>query len=126
MKTFHQIFFGAVLFLSALLLFCACYAEGTEDRETGDTDAATTVTYTVTVTDEEGRPLSGVMLQLCQNVCVPGVTGENGKATFHLEKADYKVALITMPQGYAHVSDTEEFSFGAGKTELVVTLKKIG
>ncbi len=140
----------AYLLLSAVLMFsaiglCACgESEGdntskettaskndeenvttpssNKEKET-TTEADNKVTYKVTVVDEAGNAIEKAMVQLCKESCVPGVTDANGVAEFKLEEADYKVSLMTMPEGYAHTSDVEEFYFEEGKTELTITLK---
>ena len=79
------------------------------------------VTYTVTVVDEEGNPISGAMVQICLDACIPAVTNESGVAEWTVEEADYKVSFLTTPEGYA--ADTENYYFEAGSTELTLTLK---
>ena len=39
--------------------------------------------FEVTVTDEEGNAVKGVMVQLCKDTCVPAITDDNGVATFN-------------------------------------------
>ena len=51
-------------------------------------------TYTVTLKDSEGNPLSGVSMQICLESCTPGFTDDNGVATFEvLEKSGYSVGV---------------------------------
>ena len=80
--------------------------------------------YVVKVEDEAGNPLTGVMVQLCADVCMPKMTGEDGCALFEdvPVREDYKVALLTLPQGYAYASQEESFSFAPGEKTLTVTL----
>ncbi|MBO4937765.1 MAG: hypothetical protein J6C98_02020 [Oscillospiraceae bacterium] len=79
------------------------------------------VTYTVTVVDEEGNPISGAMVQICLDACIPAMTNEEGVAEWTVEEADYKVSFLTAPAGYA--ADTENYYFESGSTELTLTLK---
>lgn len=79
--------------------------------------------YKVTVTDADGKAMAGVMVQLCLDTCCPGVTDADGVATFKLEAADYKVSVMTMPEGYAYADDVTEFHFEEGSTALTITLK---
>lgn len=44
-------------------------------------------TYTITVKDSEGNPQAGVMVQICLESCMPGVTDANGVATFQQPEA---------------------------------------
>lgn len=79
------------------------------------------VTYTVTVVDESGKPVVGALVQLCLEACIPSVTNAEGKATYTVEEADYKVSFVSMPAGYT--SDVNEFHFAEGSYELTLTLK---
>ena len=116
--------------LLALLLalsLCACVSRIPEQDETipklGEDDPAAAVLYTVTVTDESGSPIPGAMVQLCSDICVPGVTDEEGIARFTLTPGDYKVSVTVMPQGYALAGDATEFTFPEGSRELTIVLK---
>ena len=52
-------------------------------------------TYTVTLKDSAGNPLSGVMMQICLESCMPGVTDANGVATFTQKEASgYSVGVM--------------------------------
>ena len=51
-------------------------------------------TYTITLKDSQGNTLSGVMVQICLDSCIPGVTDANGVATFKLpEKSGYSAGV---------------------------------
>ncbi|MBR6593973.1 MAG: hypothetical protein IKK83_02150 [Clostridia bacterium] len=93
--------------------------------ETSDESSAPDgkVEYKVAVTDADGKAMAGVMVQLCLNTCCPGVTDADGVASFKLEAADYKVSVMTMPEGYTYASEETEFHFEEGSTELTITLK---
>ena len=81
------------------------------------------VAYTVTVVDEGGNPVAGALVQICLEACFPGVTNAEGKVTYRVEEADYKVSFVSMPAGYT--SDVNEFHFEEGKYELTITLKAV-
>lgn len=71
-------------------------------------------TYTITVKDSEGNPQAGVMVQVCLELCVPGVTDENGVATFKLEEASgYAAGVMT---DY----DNTKTYFEDGKFDVVI------
>ena len=130
------------LLLCMVLSLCACGKEpaggteapqtqGTEPQQTTENTADTTaaaedgkVTYTVTVVDEGGNPISGAMVQLCKDTCYPGVTNESGQAQFSLAEDTYKVSFLQLPNGFAYV-DAEEFYFDGDATELTITLKAV-
>ena len=107
-----------LLVLAMALSLQACGSEKNSDTEgaAGDAD------YTVTVLDEEGRPVSGAMVQLCSQICAPGVTDEKGVAGFQLPRDDYKVSFLVLPEGY--VNDVQEFYFEEGSSALTITLTK--
>lgn len=145
-------FMALVLALGMLFSLCACGAEP-ENQETNPSVEATSDTtepsqteltteategttepaedaavpsYTVTVVDEQNNPLSGVLLQLCLDTCVPGRTNENGVAEFFLEEATYKVSLLSMPEGYDYSGEEQEWYFSEGENTMTVVLKSVG
>ena len=124
----------------ALLLdlgLCACGGEepaATEAPETtpateapaaAETEAADDgkVTYTIHVEDEAGAPLSGVMVQICKDACLPGMTDADGNAVFNVAEDDYKVSFLSLPAGYDYTTEETEFYFEAGSTEITLVLK---
>lgn len=135
----------SLLVLSLLLCLCACG----EGEETPTTDPAATTapteapteaptdpteevtepsnepTYTVTVVDEGGNPVSGAMVQLCLESCVPAITNENGVAEFFLDEADYKVSFVMIPDGYELAGEETDFYFADGENTMTLTLKAI-
>lgn len=126
-----------VLALCMVFVLCACGDNETPNNTEGTPAPSSTadateesteaddgkVTYTVTVVDEGGNPVAGAMVQLCLEACIPGVTNAEGKATYNVEEADYKVSFVSMPAGYT--SDETEFHFEDGKYELTITLKAV-
>lgn len=127
------------LVLCMVFTLCACGDNGSENPNntdetpeasstTGDTQESTDaedgkVTYTVTVIDEGGNPVTGAMVQLCLEACIPGITNAEGKATYTVEEADYKVSFVSMPEGYT--SDVTEFYFEEGSYDMTITLKAV-
>ena len=82
------------------------------------------VTYTVTVTDENGAPIPGAMVQLCKDTCMPGAADANGVATFRVVEDTYKVSFLMRPAGYTYSGEEQEFYFEDGSFELTIALKK--
>lgn len=79
------------------------------------------VTYTITVVDEEGNPISGAMVQLCKETCLPcGATDADGVVSVTTIEDDYKVSFMTPVAGF--VTDGLEFYFDAGSTEMTIIL----
>lgn len=127
-----------VLAMLLTLSLCACGASeepaATEAPETtaateapaaAETEAADDgkVTYTIHVQDEDGNPLSGVMVQICKDACLPGMTDAEGNAVFNVVEDSYKASFLTLPAGYDYATEETEFYFEAGSTEITLTLK---
>ena len=93
-----------------------------EDNGTG-IPGDTRVNYSVKVVDEAGNPIKGVMVQLCLENCFPGMTQDDGVAKFVMAEADYKVSLVTVPEGYTYSTDVQEFYFEEGTRDMTITLK---
>ena len=106
-----------LLVLALALSLAACGAQKAEP-ETQE------VVYRVVVLTEEGEPLKGAMVQLCTDVCIPGVTDEEGKAEFSVSEDNYKVSFAVLPKGYAYADDVREYYFAEGSTELTLYLKE--
>lgn len=138
---------AAVLVLCMALSLCAC--GNAEDNSAATTEPAATeivevteavqeteaqeetlpegmTVYTVTVVDEAGSPISGAMVQICLDSCYPGITDENGVATFTVAEADYKASILSMPAGYTYSTEEEAFYYEAGSTNVTITLKAEG
>ena len=81
--------------------------------------------YKVTVVDEEGNPMSGVMVQICKDSCIPKLTNASGVAEFEVaDEEGYKVSFSSIPDGYESASEETEFYFEDDKMEMTLTLKK--
>lgn len=129
------------LLLCMVLCLCACGSSEAPATEAPETEAPTVaetteavaeteiavpdgmVSYTVTVVDEEGNPIAGAMVQLCKDSCIPGVTNDEGVATFIMLEDAYKASMLSMPEGYAYAGETEEFYFDNGSFDLTIVLK---
>ncbi len=122
-----------LLALCMTVCLCACGANpsnSADDNTTNSEDTTTTttktddgkVTYTVTVVDSEGNPIVGAFVQLCLDACIPAATDAQGKATYNVAKADYKVSFVSVPEGY--ICENNEFHFADGAYDLTITLTK--
>lgn len=81
------------------------------------------VTYTIHVEDENGAPISGAMVQICKDTCLPGMTDAEGNAVFTVAEEDYKASFLSLPAGYDYSTEETEFYFEAGSTEITLVLK---
>lgn len=107
-------------FALAMVLLLSLWGCGAEK-----TAASGEVAYTVHVQDENGAPMAGVMVQLCKDVCLPGMTDAEGKAVITAAEDDYKVSILSLPEGYDYAGEETEFSFAAGSREITLTLKPV-
>lgn len=128
---------SAILALLMVIGLCACGGEETpapEETEAIAQEPTTVaeqteavedgkVTYTIYVQDENGAPLAGVMVQICKDACLPGMTDAEGKATFTVDEDDYKVSFLSLPTGYTYTTEATEFYFEDGATEITLILK---
>ena len=129
------------LLLCLALSLCACGQNDTETTTTEPTVETTTepmaedttepeadglATYTVTVTDEGGNPVSGAFVQICKDDCFPGTTDENGVATFSRPEAEgYKISFISLPAGYEYSGEETDFYYESGAKEMTIILKAV-
>ena len=104
---------------------CACgafdpnfdpFAPDKDDKP--DNSDKNTVTYTVTVIDQDGAPVANTPVQLCVgDLCLtPRVTDANGVVVFDIEPADYSVK-IPLPEYIGQV-----YYFNGSSTELTITI----
>ena len=96
-------------------------AEGTEEG----TEAPAFDGYKVTVTDNEGNPIEGVQVQMCDSKgCrMPKATGADGVVTFTFDESDFHVLIAAAVDGYV-VDTAEEYYFTNGSKELTIELQK--
>ena len=89
---------------------------------TAPTVEDTKVTYTVYVVDQDGNPVSGVTVQLCDdaNCKLPIHTDENGTASASYDASNYHVTLTQLPEGYS--CDETEFHFDGDAIELTIVV----
>ncbi|MBR6514159.1 MAG: Ig-like domain-containing protein [Clostridia bacterium] len=137
MKTFNKLF-CIVLALCFMLSFAACTANVVENNEEDPTpnndvaesennaaDDTASAGFKVTVVDESGAPVEGVMLQICKENCIPASTDAEGIATFNIEaSAEHKLSVLTLPEGYEYNGEAEIY-LEDGMTETTVTVTKV-
>ena len=93
------------------------------ESETSSEDEQS-VSFLVSVVDGDGNPVSGVMVQICKDTCLPAMSDANGIATFALEITDgYKLSVMSCPEGYTYTGDAEIY-LESGATEYTLTLQK--
>lgn len=139
MKHFKQVL-AALLALCMVFCFCACggnedgnttttsttESNQTEDNQTeNDTAVENQAAFTVKVVDEAGNAVSGVMVQVCKESCVPAVTDAEGVATFNVEITDgYKLQVARCPEGYEYDGEADIY-LEDGATDYTITVKAV-
>lgn len=139
-----KILFVGVLALCLALSLCAC--GGTEssssDAQSNNTESSidsesktqSTVesenqsqpeakaAFTVTVVDENGNSVQGVVVQVCQGeTCLPCPTGEDGVAVFNVEITEnYKLSVAQCPDGYVY--EGGDIPLESGATEYTLEI----
>ncbi len=80
--------------------------------------------FKVTVKDQDGNVVPGVMVQICKDACIPARTGDDGVATFVIDEitSDHKLSVMSVPEGYTF-SD-EEIYLEDGATEYTLEITK--
>ena len=135
---------AALLLISALICLCACgegrdtsVAESNADVSASVSGSASTAeseaeskndialaTFKVKVVDGDGNAVSGVMVQLCKDTCMPAMSDSEGVASFNAEIVDgHKLSVLSCPAGYTYEGEAEIY-LEAGISEYTITLTK--
>lgn len=122
-----------IMAMAMVLCLAACGGENSKTTDPADTTTSSEVTdstdttdvanvtepddgkktYTITLKDSEGNPVSGVMVQICLDSCIPGLTNAEGVATFELTEesgysagvsADYDATKVYFEDGQSDVT----------------------
>ena len=87
-----------------------------------DSEEDNTAVFQVKVVDEGGNPVSGVIVQVCNDVCMPGKTEDDGVAAFNMEITDgCKLSILSCPEGYEYTGASEIY-LESGITEYEVEI----
>jgi len=131
-----------VLALTMVFSLFACAKDGNGDetkapetqdvQDTKDTEKETEnhtgteapAEFKVTVKDQDGNVVPGVMVQICKDACIPARTGDDGVATFVIAEitSEHKLSVMSAPEGYTF-SD-EEIYLEDGATEYTLEITK--
>lgn len=145
MKLFKK---GLVLVLALMMLLCVCACSQSTDDAKDSTPSSSVPTsssnqatqpssgtnvtpddqlqYKIKVTDDAGNPMVGVYVQLCtEEICLaPVKTDDAGVAILKAaDDEEYHAKITKVPSGYE--TDTVDFYFEDGETELTIVLKVI-
>ena len=79
--------------------------------------------YRVHVTNADGDPVEGVMVQFCSDTaCMMGNTDADGYVNYEVDEGTYTVHILMVPDGYEEVS--EEFKTEDTFSDVCVVLQK--
>lgn len=131
-----------VLIMTLLMVLSLCACGGKEEKTDNNADTNTqnnqtasenesvdnTVdSFTVTVVDQDGNAVKGVMVQICKEACVPAIADENGVATFNniVITDGYKLSVMSCPEGYETEYVGENYIYlEEGITEYTLEITK--
>ena len=105
------------------------YADGTLPGTAAQPETAveiiTEATYVVKYVDQDGKPVSGVMCQVCdESTCQVFVSDENGVCTFTLDPYAWEIHTLMVPAGYEGDTTTVTVAPVEGG-ELVFVLNRL-
>lgn len=140
-----KVLLSLLMAMAIVFSFCACGNDAAGEQETETTTAATEEsteattqeqiqetqddgknTYLVRVVDEEGNPVAGAMVQICEGTaCNPGVTNAEGIAEIRAAEGNYEAKMLSMPEGYIYSTEQEVFPYAAGELEVTIVLKSV-
>jgi len=131
---------ASILLSCMVLSLCACgtgngdtnkNSQNTQNTQNAsesekESESEEGVVYKITVVDEAGNPVSGVMVQLCKDSCFPKLTNANGVAEFPVtEVADgYKAGITNLPEGFVYEGEAEVY-YEDGETEVTLVVKVV-
>lgn len=74
----------------------------------GASDGGENIVYTISLVDENGMPIQGVMVNICTDTtCSPSFSDENGLITFSSAPYCCKLHLLKVPKGFTLDRDAE-------------------
>ena len=113
-----------LLLLCVILLLPAACGGGAAKEAAPAADAASSSgIYRVIVKDESGRPVQGVVVQLCSDqACQMGETDVDGVAAYpEAKEGNYTVHVYSVPEGFAE--DDREYPVPETCKDVNIVLK---
>lgn len=96
--------------------------QASEDASSEEASNEAADGYTVYVSDENGKPVSSVMVQICDDTtCQVFFTDDNGMVSCAADQDSYDVHILKVPDGYEKPEDL--FNVSKDQKTLSVTLK---
>lgn len=132
-------YFICILAFCMLFCLCACgdnetvtdtssqseeVSSAVSDENSEEESVSENTGFTVKVVDGDGNAVSGVMVQLCKDSCIPAKTDDNGCAVFSVEITEegYKVSVMSCPDGYTY--NGGDVYLEAGSTDCTLEIEK--
>ncbi len=116
-----------VLTFVICLSFCACAESeknSTDDGIYSETVKKTPSRFTVTVQDQDGNLIEGVILKIKSNSAVTARSNNKGVATFPvLPTVGYKLSVVSCPDGYEYIGP-QYIPIQKNQFELVLEITK--
>ena len=131
--------FALLLVLCMVFALCACgESEKKEDEtnnavnnevnddnddvkeEESDDASEEQAVFQVKIVDENGNPVSGAMVQVCKDSCLPAISNAEGIATFNMQIEDgHKLQVSNCPEGYEYTGEADIY-LEPGQTEYTL------
>ena len=104
-------------------------AQADHQAETGNRfdpgSAVEQALYKVKVTDQDGKPVPGCVLNFCtEEACAAVICDDRGVAEYKAEPYAYRVQVLSLPDGYDFDGGDELFVKAAGD-EITITVTRI-
>lgn len=101
MKTKNLLVFVLVFVFS--FCFCACTDDTKDNQSKIEVSKEKSYNFLVTVIDDNGDTVEGVILQIRKDSRVTARTNKDGVATFPMIVTDgYKLSVLSCPEGYEY------------------------
>lgn len=122
MKTKKLLFFVLVFLIS--FCFCACTDDKIDNQSEIQELKENSPSFSVTVVDDNGDAVEGVVLQMRKDFGVPARTNLEGIAKFPMIVTDgYKLFVISCPDGYEY-TEIAGIPIKSGTNEYTLKITK--
>lgn len=122
MKTKNLLVFALVFVLG--FCFCACTDDTKDIQSKIEVSKEKTFNFLVTVIDDNGDTVEGVILQIRKDSRVTARTNKDGVATFPMIVTDgYKLSVLSCPEGYEYTGEAR-IPIKNGTSEYTLNITK--
>ena len=117
-----------VLAFLMILCFTACgeskSGQALENSSNIDNTGKTAPKFKVTVIDNEGNSVDGVVLKMRKTTDFTAISDRNGVATFNMYVTDgYRLTVVHCPDGYEYTGD-KDIHIKSGTMEYTLEINK--